>query len=302
MLNLYNQNQMLIFLKNEIPYMKQSLLVLITFSILWSSCSLLKKEQKSAPLTQITKPAEPVKNSDKVSTTNSSSIKTPAESYIERYKNIAITEMNGSGIPASITLAQGILESGSGNSKLAKEANNHFGIKCATEWKGETILQDDDNKDDCFRVYKSPEESFRDHTEFLKRKRYASLFELDKNDYRGWANGLKTAGYATNPRYAELLISLVERYDLSRFDRIENEREKTIRENKVMKEIAINIPTEKKQETVKSPVVMKIYEVRSGDTLTSVSKQFSLSEADLKALNGLENVNLLPGQLLLVSK
>ena len=302
MLNLYNQNQMLIFFKNEIPYMKQSLLVLITFSILTSSCSLLKKEQKSAPLTQITKPAEPVKNSDKVSTTNSTLIKTPAESYIERYKNIAITEMNGSGIPASITLAQGILESGSGNSKLAKEANNHFGIKCATEWKGETILQDDDNKDDCFRVYKSPEESFRDHTEFLKRKRYASLFELDKNDYRGWANGLKTAGYATNPRYAELLISLVERYDLSRFDRIENEREKTIRENKVMKEIAINIPTEKKQETVKSPVVMKIYEVRSGDTLTSVSKQFSLSEADLKALNGLENVNLLPGQLLLVSK
>jgi flagellum-specific peptidoglycan hydrolase FlgJ len=293
---------MLIFLKNEIPYMKQSLLVLIALGILTSSCSLLKKEQKSAPLTQITKPAEPVKNSDKVSTTNSSSIKTPAESYIERYKNIAIAEMNGSGIPASITLAQGILESGSGNSKLAKEANNHFGIKCATEWKGETVLQDDDNKDDCFRVYKSPEESFRDHTEFLKRKRYASLFELDKNDYRGWANGLKTAGYATNPRYAELLISLVERYDLSRFDRIENEREKTIRENKVMKEIAINIPTEKKQETVKSPVVMKIYEVRSGDTLTSVSKQFSLSEADLKALNGLENVNLLPGQLLLVSK
>ena len=302
MLNLYNQNQMLIFLKNEIPYMKQSLLVLIALGILTSSCSLLKKEQQSAPLTQITKPAEPVKNSDKVSTTNSTSIKTPAESYIERYKNIAITEMNGSGIPASITLAQGILESGSGNSKLAKEANNHFGIKCATEWKGETILQDDDNKDDCFRVYKSPEESFRDHTEFLKRKRYASLFELDKNDYRGWANGLKTAGYATNPRYAELLISLVERYDLSRFDRIENEREKTIRENKVMKEITINIPTEKKQETVKSPVVMKIYEVRSGDTLTSVSKQFSLSEADLKALNGLENVNLLPGQLLLVSK
>lgn len=302
MLNLYNQYHVLIFLKNEIPYMKQSLIVLIALGILTSSCSLLKKEQKSAPLTQITKPAEPVKNSDKVSTTNSTSIKTPAESYIERYKNIAITEMNGSGIPASITLAQGILESGNGNSKLAKEANNHFGIKCATEWKGETVLQDDDNKDDCFRVYKSPEESFRDHTEFLKRKRYASLFELDKNDYRGWANGLKTAGYATNPRYAELLISLVERYDLSRFDRIENEREKTIRENKVMKEIAINIPTEKKQETVKSPVVMKIYEVRSGDTLTSVSKQFSLSEADLKALNGLENVNLLPGQLLLVSK
>jgi flagellum-specific peptidoglycan hydrolase FlgJ len=293
---------MVIFFKNEIPYMKQSLLVLIALIILTSSCSLLKKEQQSTPLTQITKPAEPVKNSEKVSTTNSSSIKTPAESYIERFKNIAISEMNGSGIPASITLAQGILESGNGKSRLAKEANNHFGIKCSTEWKGETILQDDDNKDDCFRVYKSPEESFRDHTEFLKRKRYAPLFELDKNDYRGWANGLKTAGYATNPRYAELLISLVERYELSRFDRIENEKDKTIREDKVMKEIALNIPTEKKQETGKKPVVMKIYEVRSGDTLISVSKQFTLSVTDLKALNGLENESLFPGQLLLVSK
>jgi flagellum-specific peptidoglycan hydrolase FlgJ len=282
--------------------MKRSLLVLIAFSILMSSCSLLKKEQQSAPLTQITKPAEPLKNSEKVSTTTSSTIKTPAESYIERFKIIAISEMNSSGIPASITLAQGILESGNGNSRLAKEANNHFGIKCSTEWKGETILQDDDNKDDCFRVYKSAEESFKDHTEFLKRKRYALLFELDKNDYRGWANGLKTAGYATNPRYAELLISLIERYELNRFDRIENKKDKTIREDKVMKEIAINIPTEKKQETIKSPVVMKIYEVRSGDTLISVSKQFTLSVADLKALNGLENESLFPGQLLLVSK
>jgi flagellum-specific peptidoglycan hydrolase FlgJ len=293
---------MIIFLKNEMHNMKQSLLVLIAFGILMSSCSLLKKEQQSAPLTQITKPAEPLKNSEKVSTTTSSTIKTPAESYIERFKIIAISEMNSSGIPASITLAQGILESGNGNSRLAKEANNHFGIKCSTEWKGETILQDDDNKDDCFRVYKSAEESFKDHTEFLKRKRYALLFELDKNDYRGWANGLKTAGYATNPRYAELLISLIERYELNRFDRIENKKDKTIREDKVMKEIAINIPTEKKQETIKSPVVMKIYEVRSGDTLISVSKQFTLSVADLKALNGLENESLFPGQLLLVSK
>jgi flagellum-specific peptidoglycan hydrolase FlgJ len=293
---------MIIFLKNEMHNMKQSLLVLIAFGILMSSCSLLKKEQQSAPLTQIAKPAEPLKNSEKVSTTTSSTIKTPAESYIERFKIIAISEMNSSGIPASITLAQGILESGNGNSRLAKEANNHFGIKCSTEWKGETILQDDDNKDDCFRVYKSAEESFKDHTEFLKRKRYALLFELDKNDYRGWANGLKTAGYATNPRYAELLISLIERYELNRFDRIENKKDKTIREDKVMKEIAINIPTEKKQETIKSPVVMKIYEVRSGDTLISVSKQFTLSVADLKALNGLENESLFPGQLLLVSK
>jgi flagellum-specific peptidoglycan hydrolase FlgJ len=292
---------MSLFFKNEIPYMKQFVLLLITFSILTSSCSVLKKEF-SEQKTQPSKPASTGNNTEKVTSTGSSAIKSPAESYIERFKNIAISEMNSSGIPASITLAQGILESANGNSRLAKEANNHFGIKCTTEWKGQTILQDDDNKDDCFRVYKSPEESFRDHTDFLKRKRYAPLFELDKNDYQGWARGLKTAGYATNPRYAELLISLVERYDLSRFDRIENGKEKTIREEKVMKEIAINIPTEKKQETIKSPLVMKIYEVRSGDTLGSVSKQFTLSIADLKSLNGLGDANLMPGQLLLVSK
>ena len=147
MLKLCNQYLIIIFFKNEIPYMKQSLLLLITFSILTSSCSLLKKEQ-SAPLTQVTKPVEPVKAAEKVSTTNPTSIKTAAESYIEHFKNIAISEMNSSGIPASITLAQGILESANGNSRLAKEANNHFGIKCTTEWKGKTIFQDDDNKDD----------------------------------------------------------------------------------------------------------------------------------------------------------
>jgi flagellum-specific peptidoglycan hydrolase FlgJ len=171
-----------------------------------------------------------------------------AISYIERFKQIAIREMNNSGIPASITLAQGILESGNGNSELALKGNNHFGIKCTPEWKGKTMLKDDDQKDDCFRVYKTPEESFKDHTEFLKRKRYAPLFELDKNDYRGWAAGLKEAGYATNPRYAELLISLIERYNLNRFDRMETETEKIIREDKVLTEIAKNIPLEKKEE------------------------------------------------------
>ncbi len=225
-----------------------------------------------------------------------------AENYIERYKAIAVREMNSSGIPASITLAQGILESGSGNSSLAREANNHFGIKCTPDWKGKSILKDDDQKDDCFRVYTSPEESFRDHSEFLKRKRYAPLFELDKNDYVGWANGLKQAGYATNPRYAELLITLVERYDLGRYDRREGPIEKIRREDKVLTEIAQNIPEEKKQEPAKAPVVMKIYEVKQGDTMYSIAKRFALTVEDLKILNDLGASDIKLGQLLLVSK
>lgn len=224
------------------------------------------------------------------------------DTYISRFQTIAITEMNSYGIPASITLAQGILESGNGNSSLAREANNHFGIKCTSEWSGKTILKDDDQKDDCFRVYSTAEESFRDHSEFLKRKRYASLFELDKNDYRGWASGLKEAGYATNPRYAELLISLIERYDLSRFDRKESKMEKIKREDKVLTEIVKNIPEERKQESAKAPVTMKIYEVKQGDTLYSIAKRFYLTVDDLQILNDIKNSDLKLGQLLLVSK
>lgn len=282
--------------------MKYFLSLFIALGIFSSSCSLLKKE-RSAPLTQTTpkvsvpKPAEEVKTENKQATGNS-----PAEIYINRYKHIAISEMNNTGIPASITLAQGILESGSGNSRLAIEANNHFGIKCTPDWKGRSIKHDDDQKDDCFRVYKSAEESFRDHSEFLKRKRYAALFELDKNDYQSWARGLKEAGYATNPRYAELLISLIERYKLNRFDRKEGEIEKIKREDKVLSEIVANIPKEQKQENVKSPVVMKIYEARSGDTLNSISDQFGISVDELIKINGLMNSRLSPGQLLIVSK
>jgi len=123
------------------------------------------------------------------------------------------------GIPASITLAQGLLESGSGNSELAVNANNHFGIKCHKEWTGETYVMDDDEKGECFRKYASAEESFNDHSLFLTtRPRYASLFSLDIYDYRGWAYGLKAAGYATNPRYAEMLIKIIEDNQLNLYD------------------------------------------------------------------------------------
>lgn len=277
--------------------MKYPLIYLILLGVVVSSCATRKTSQsKSTAKTSNSKPAE------KTISGNTLISSYTAENYIERFKDIAIREMNSNGIPASITLAQGILESGNGNSSLAREANNHFGIKCTSEWKGKTILKDDDQKDDCFRVYTSADESFRDHSEFLKRKRYAALFELNKNDYQGWALGLKEAGYATNPRYAELLISLIERYNLNSFDRKEGQIEKIKREDKVLSEIAQNIPKEKKEEPARAALVMKIYEVRPGDTLNSIAKRFVLSVDDLKIMNDLGNSELKLGQLLLVSK
>ncbi len=141
--------------------------------------------------------------------------------YIDQYKAIAVAEMLEYKIPASITMAQGILESGAGQSELAKKSNNHFGIKCHSDWKGEKVYYDDDAKDECFRKYDHVEDSYRDHSEFLSSKqRYAELFKLDADDYKGWAKGLKAAGYATNPKYADLLINLIENYELQSLDKM----------------------------------------------------------------------------------
>jgi len=143
-----------------------------------------------------------------------------AEVYISSYKDIAVVEMNQFGIPASITLAQGILESGNGESRLATEGKNHFGIKCHDNWNGETIIEDDDEKGECFRKYSKVADSYRDHSLFLtERERYSSLFDLSPTNYKAWAKGLKKAGYATNPKYPSLLIDLIKKYDLSRFDK-----------------------------------------------------------------------------------
>ena len=144
----------------------------------------------------------------------------PIETYIEKWAPVAVEEMYRSGVPASITLAQGILESRYGLSELASKGNNHFGIKCHKDWKGRTMAYDDDAKGECFRVYDSAQESFRDHSDFLRgRDRYKSLFELKPGDYKGWAHGLKKAGYATDPSYATKLIEIIEDYDLARFDK-----------------------------------------------------------------------------------
>ena len=143
-----------------------------------------------------------------------------SEQYIDLWKKTAIEQMLSHEIPASITLAQGILESASGNSKLAREANNHFGIKCHKAWNGATFIQDDDTKNECFRSYVSAADSYTDHSLFLSgRGRYAGLFELKLTDYKVWAKGLKAAGYATNPKYAHLLIEIIERYHLNQYDK-----------------------------------------------------------------------------------
>ena len=168
---------------------------------------------------------------------------TPQERYIARYASIAVNEMYRSGVPASITLAQGIIESRSGQSALAAEGNNHFGIKCHNSWRGRTMLVDDDSKGECFRVYDSAEESFRDHSDFLRyRDRYKFLFDLERTDYQGWAYGLKQAGYATDPKYAGKLIKYIEDYNLSRFDIVSVEVEAALPEapHKIEEPVAVS--------------------------------------------------------------
>ena len=222
--------------------------------------------------------------------------------YIDRFKTIAIQEMNLYGIPASITLAQGLYESGSGNSELARVANNHFGIKCTFDWKGKSYYKDDDNKNDCFRVYDKPEDSFRDHSNFLKRKNYAHLFELDKNDYQGWAYGLKAAGYATNPKYPQILIGIIQKYNLNQYDRPEGDISKIKREDRVFTQIDSNIGKAAKDSIIQTTPPDKIYTVQQGDTLYNISKRFGITVDDLKALNNMADNNIKIGQKLVVVK
>jgi len=281
------------------PLNLYTLLFIICAVTLLSSCSSKKRVTSSTTYHQNNKRIESEANK---STRGNFNTYTP-QSYIERFKNIAISSMNKYGIPASITLAQGILESGNGNSDLAKYANNHFGIKCTSDWKGKGYYKDDDKKDDCFRVYANPEESYRDHSEFLKRKRYAFLFELDKDDYKGWARGLKQAGYATNPRYPELLISLIERYQLYQYDKKEGKVEKIKREDRVLADINKDIPKESiKDKEITAPVAIEgdYYIVVRGDTPYSLSRRFGLSVDELLQINNITDGNIKIGQRLLI--
>jgi len=263
---------------------------------------------KSRQYSRNNKQIEKEANSRTASFTNYTTL-----AYIEAFKGVAIEEMNAYGIPASITLAQGILESASGNSDLARYANNHFGIKCTAEWKGKSYFKDDDHGNECFRVYKDARDSFRDHSEFLKRKRYSFLFEYDKNDYKNWAVGLRTAGYATNPKYPDLLINIIEKYQLYQYDQPETEREKISREDRVFTEINANIPLENKKFTpVTTPPAAStpgvetgkdaVYIVKPGDTLFKIAQLYKLSVDELKALNNLNDNIIKAGQKLKVVK
>ncbi len=268
--------------------MKNVGVICLVFSLFGSSCGIRTFFKPDAPATK-TIFNKPVTGN------------TTAQAYIEQFKNIAIQEMNTNGIPASITLAQGLLESGNGKSDLAVQANNHFGIKCAGDWNGKTILKNDDAENECFRVYKTPEESYKDHSEFLKRKRYAALFQLDKNDYKSWARGLKEAGYATNPKYPDLLIGLIERYQLNRFDVGEKAGEKIARETKVEAEIKSNNAVAPNTEAIKATVKMVIYEVKANDSLAGIAQRFGISVEKLKQANGLSGETINRGQLLVIA-
>lgn len=201
--------------------------------------------------------------------------------YIEKYKEIAKDNMNKNGIPSSITLGQAILESGAGTGPLSVQANNHFGIKCHVEWNGPSIRYTDDEENECFRKYKEPSESFKDHSYFLaSRPRYASLFELDKTDYRAWAKGLKDAGYATDPKYPDKLIALIERYQLNRFD----------------SEVLGNVYVSTNQYAINA----EMHQVVKGDTLYSISKKYNLTIEELKKKNSLSDNSLSLGQSLII--
>lgn len=207
--------------------------------------------------------------------------------YVERYKAMAIDQMKRYRIPASITLAQGLLESGAGRSTLATEANNHFGVKCGGRWSGPYVVRDDDARGEHFRKYRNAKDSYEDHSKFLLQRRYASLFTLSLTDYKGWARGLKRCGYATNPVYAESLISIIERYQLFQYDRPGHRlsfKDRTdvlrrndnyyivVREGQTLTQIAKQWGVKRKK-LLKYNELPKGYEVGAGDIIYFEKKQ-----------------------------
>lgn len=265
--------------------LKVVLICLLTIGFL-SSCNSKKQvvhtKHKTQPTEKkvVTAPIEksepPVKSVEP-----KQSIATTTIEYVNTYKDEAMREMREFKIPASIKLAQGIIESSSGNSDLTKRSNNHFGIKCHKGWEGEQTLHDDDEKGECFRVYKDPLVSFRDHSLFLTtRSRYANLFKLKDGDYVGWAQGLSEAGYATDRRYPAKLIGLIEKYDLHKYDAE-----------------VLGIPFKKVENmSLVQHVVVK------GDTLYNISKRYGLTVEELKKINALASNEINIGQELNITK
>ena len=243
--------------------------------------------EKTYPLVNSAEPTEP-KTEILEATTRVKVTPEMVFAYIDLYKEIAKNNMVQYGIPASICLGQGILESGAGTGPLSSLANNHFGIKCHQDWNGPSVKYDDDAAQECFRKYNQASESYNDHALFLKSRRwYEHLFKLEKDDYKAWAKGLKAAGYATDSKYPEKLIGIIERYHLDQYDAEVLGKEY----------VAHVVPVT----PVAQPVVKKIeYEVIKGDTLYSISKKFSISIDDLKAKNNIPDITISVGQVLII--
>jgi len=250
---------------------------LIIFVILFQlSCSSSKSVKTNSTKKTTSSERKGSRFENNKSTSKTIATSDVVNSYISDYKDIAMSNMKNFGIPASIILAQGILESGAGKGKLAATANNHFGIKCYTDWTGETTLHDDDASQECFRKYNNAEESFQDHAAIVsKRSRYASLFKLPKGDYKGWAKGLKAAGYATDPKYPDKLISYIERYHLDQYDNVVLGKEYVLDKSQSPKPVVVS--NEK----------VNLYQVQKGDTLYSISKKFNVSIEQLKQQNNI---------------
>ena len=272
--------------------MHSTLRLLFLFSgiFFFASCSVTKSiRKKTATTATQTKQTQAQKILPKAETKETVP-KRPlsTDEKVRRYLNlfgpIAQREMKEYKIPASITLAQGLLESGFGEGRLAMEANNHFGIKCHRGWEGGRIYHDDDEKGECFRVYADAGESYHDHSLFLsQRERYAFLFRLGKKDYKAWAKGLKKAGYATDPKYPEKLIRLIERFELDAYDG----KEKVL--------LAQTTPQKKGKDA-------PIYTVKLGDTLYSIAKKLNVELKSLKRVNDLKDNTIYIGQELVLPK
>lgn len=212
------------------------------------------------------------------------------QEYIDTFSEVAQLEMKAYGIPASITLAQGLLESGFGKGELARKTNNHFGIKCHSGWQGDYDFHDDDEKGECFRKYNHPMYSYRDHSTFLTgRSRYGFLFDYRNTDYKKWAHGLRKAGYATDKRYPQKLISLIEKYELAKFDKA------IAKAGYGRKQEVVN-----KEKRVVATKTNEVHLVKEGDTLYSISRKYSVSVDDLKRWNYMYSDTISVGQKLTV--
>lgn len=223
------------------------------------------------------------------------------EDYILSYKELAVRQMKQSGVPASIILAQGMLESDNGNSSLATEANNHFGIKCHNSWNGPTIYHDDDKRQECFRKYKKAEESFADHSDFLRyTKRYGFLFDLAPTDYKGWARGLRKAGYATNPSYADMLIKIIEDNQLYLLDRGIDIQVKS--PNKMAYSDASGYTVDiYHQHRVQLRNNVQFVVAKEGDTFESLAKELEMMKWQLYKYNDLpKDAAIAPGDILYI--